>query len=162
MDRLKTFLLYILILLALYILTEFLITVGFRARYVALIGTNRVSQVTVDRAEATRISGRMTLTVENVSGETLDNYIKVDLFSPRNVFLGTHYIDVSGVREGQKEEFQFSFKQRDVSAYLITQTNTKPDPETLSIDLGFVEIIPEDLTTNQIIFGTLLAMLIFF
>jgi len=146
MGTLKKFRNYILAIVAFFVLTEVLVNLGFRASYRDLTGTNQVEQVTVNLAEATNINGRVQLSVRR--DIELKNFVKVEFFSERNVSLGSYYIDVAGVKLNTTANFEFSFKQRYVKYYLISQVDEKPEQGKLfdlTLDKLFVDSVEIDL-----------------
>lgn len=152
----KTFLKYTLWVILLMLFSELLINLGFEADYQKIKGKNQVSNVIINQAEATRVNGRMKGTIRNLPENPIQKkYLKIDFYSPRNILLGTHYIEISELKEGETKDFELHFKQKEVESYVITQVDEK-------IDIGTsFELIPQDLTRQQVLLGTVIAMLIF-
>ena len=80
-------------------------------------------------------------------------YLRIDLYSERDVFLGSKYIDVSTMRDSETRNFEEYFKVQDVDYYEMKFVDEKEEGE-----------LPEmlkDLTKEQVIWGTFLTFLIF-
>ena len=62
--------------------------------------------------------------------------MKVDLYSPRDVLLGTKYMDISNVPEGETDDFELFFKAQDVDHYDISFVDKIEETEDDFIDKG--------------------------
>lgn len=155
MDRMKTFLMYTIWVVAFIFISEFIITIGFEADYRNIKGKNEVSQVTITQAQATKISGRLKGQIKNAKDQLLKgNYIKFDFYSPRNVLLGTTYIDIKDMKVDETKEIDLHFKQKDVSYYVISQVDEKIESNTK------FELLSADLSDRELLFGTFLVFLL--
>lgn len=118
MDRLKTFRLYILLVLAFIILGEILINVGLSSNYKNIERKDEISQVNVYQAQANATSGRIRGIVTNEGEDIKGKYIEFNFFSERNVFLGRRYIQIQqDLEQGQAQAFEILFEASDVSYY---------------------------------------------
>lgn len=154
MDRLKTFLIYTLIVIGFFIFSEILINVALNTTYQTIGRKDNLSQVKVYQAEATRVNGRMKGTIYCTQENPIQaKYLQIDFYSTRNIKLGTKYIDIENLKEGQEQEFELYFKLNEVKYYDISMTNEKTQTE--------MELLPKDLTKPEIIVGTIFAMLMF-
>lgn len=155
MDRLKTFLKYALWIIGFFILSNFLIYVGLNSNYRDLERKDSIQQVQIYQAEATKVNGRIRGLIQNSNNENLDGkYIEVDLYSKRDVFLGRKYIQIENLEQGQSQAFEMLFKLQDVSSYKISIVDERMDGEEL-------ELLPVDLSTQEIIVLTAFTFLIF-
>lgn len=154
MNRLKTFLKYAIMLVALYLLSNFLIFVGLNSSYNEIHAkTNGINQVEVQVAEATLVNGRVTGIIKNSPDNNLNGkYIRFDFYSPRDVLLGTKYIAVQSLGENDQEEFKIFFKLQDVEYYDVSVTD-----EVEEVDSE--PFLDADMETQTIIFATILTML---
>ena len=142
MDRMKTFFIYALIIVGFYLLSNLLIEVGLNSRYKDIQRTDNLTQVGIYQAEATKVNGRIRGTITNSEPEELNGkYVKIDFFSKRNVSLGNKYIEVINLKENE-------------ATYNVSIVNEK-DPETE------IELIPKDLTKQEIIVATFLTAMMF-
>ena len=153
MNRLKTILLYSVGLVAFIIFSNFLINVNLESSYQKLGRKDNLSQVSIYQAEATIVNGRIKGTIENPEEKPLNaKYLRFDFYSPRDVLMGTKYIDVSDLEVNQKQDLEMYFKLENVDYFNISLTNEKQESE--------IELLPKDLTKQEIIVATMLTLLI--
>ena len=155
MDRMKTFLKYILAIIIFFFFSNFLIYMSLETTYQNIGRKDNLQQVTIYQAQATKVNGRIKGTIYNDSNNLItDRYLKINLYSERGNLLGTKYIDLLGIRENETRNLEVYFKIQDVDYYEISFTEEKEEQEKLP------EMV-KDLTKEQIIFGTAIAFLIF-
>lgn len=154
MDRMKTFFKYALWIILFYIFSNLMIYLNLETTYQNIGRKDNLSQVTVYQAQATKINGRIKGTIyNNAENKITNNYLRIDLYSERENFLGSKYIDVSNMRDNETREFEVYFKVQDVDYYEMKFTDEKEEGE-----------LPEmlkDLTKEQVRMGTFLTFLIF-
>lgn len=154
MDRMKTLLKYALWIILFYIFSNLMIYLNIETTYQNIGRKDNIEQVTIYQAQATKINGRIKGTIyNNAENKITNNYLKIDLYSERDNYLGSKYIDVSNMRDNETREFEIYFKVQDVEYYEIKFTDEKEEGE-----------LPEmlkDLTKEQLIWGTFLTFLIF-
>lgn len=130
MKRLKTFLIYALIIAAFWFLSDFLIYMAINGTY-QHIETKVVADVpniNVGESKATYVNGYVKGNVYNNSNETINNkYIKIDLYSPRNVHLGTKFYKIENLEAGKTQDFEMWFKFQDVEYCNITVVDNASD-----------------------------------
>ena len=89
MDRLKTFLIYALIVVGFIVFSEFLITVSLNASYKDIERRDTTSQVEISQAQATLVNGRIKGTIKDSPEDNLTGkYVEVDLYSERDNMVG--------------------------------------------------------------------------
>ena len=153
MDRMKTFLKYVLWLVLFFIFSEIMININLETNYDDIGRKDKIEQVTVYQADATKINGRIKGTINNADNKIQNQYLRIDLYSERDNFLGSKYIDLSTMRDDETRGFEVYFKVQDVDYYEMKFTDEKQEGE-----------LPEmlkDLTREQVVWGTFLAILIF-
>ena len=153
MDRMKTFLKYALWLILFYIFSNLMIYLYVETTYQNIGRKDNLPQITVYQAQATKINGRIKGNIYNKENKITNNYLKIDLYSTRDNYLGSKYIDVSNMRDDETREFEIYFKVQDVDYYEMKFTDEKEEGE-----------LPEmlkDLTKEQVRMGTFLTLLIF-
>lgn len=154
MDTMKKFLKYALCILAFFIFSELMININIETTYQNIGRKDNISQVSVYQAQATKINGRIKGNIYNKADNRITNiYLRIDLYSERNILLGSKYIDVSNLREDETRNFEIYFKVQDVEYYEVKFTDEKEEGE-----------LPEmwqDLTKSEIFWGTFLTFLIF-
>lgn len=153
MERLKTFLIYALLIIGFFILSEFLINVGLNSTYKPIERKDEISQITIYQAEATLVNGRIRGVVTNSQPDELNNkFIKIDFYSERDVFLGKKYVALEDIQPNETKSFEVFFKLEDVEYYSMSIVDEREE--------GEIELIPEEFTKPEIILLTIFTMLI--
>ena len=154
MDRMKTLSKHVLALILFFIFSNIMININLETTYQDIGRKDNIEQVTVHQADATKINGRIKGTIYNNSeNQITNNYLRIDLYSERDNFLGSKYVDISNLREDETRSFEVFFKVQDVEYYEMLLTDEKQEGE-----------LPEmlkDLTREQVVWGILLTRLIF-
>ena len=154
MDRMKTLAKYVIWLVLFYIFSNLMIYLNIESTYHNIGRKDNLPQVTVYQAQATKVNGRIKGSIYNSEANKITNkYLRIDLYSERDVFLGSKYIDVSTMRDSETRNFEEYFKVQDVDYYEMKFVDEKEEGE-----------LPEmlkDLTKEQVIWGTFLTFLIF-
>lgn len=154
MDRLKTFLKYALWLIGFFILSNFLIYVGLNSSYRDIERKDNIQEVEVYQAEATKVNGRIRGLIQNINEKNLaGKYLEIELYSKRDIFLGREYIQIEDSKQTEPQAFEALFKLQDVASYKISIVDEKKDG-------GELELLPKDLTTQEIIVLTAFTFLI--
>ena len=128
MDRMKTFLMYAVMVIVCYFGSNTLIYAGINTIYEDIANyqfvDNNQFEIKINEAKATSINGYIKGTVKNNSNLNMkEQYLKIDFFSKRNVNLGTKYIKIENLKAKQTVDFNLDFKLSNVSYYVITTTN---------------------------------------
>ena len=154
MDRMKTLLKYVLWVILFFIFSNIMINFSLETTYQNIGRKDNLEQVNVYQAQATKINGRIKGTIyNNAENKITNNYLRIDLYSERNVFLGSKYVDVTSMRDDETRNFEVYFKVQDVDYYEMNFTDEKVEGE-----------LPEmlkDLTKEEVVWGTFLTFLIF-
>lgn len=153
MDRMKTFLIYALCIIGFFIFSDLMIYLNLETTYQNIGRKDHIEQVTIYQAQATKINGRIKGEIYNSQNKITNKYLRIDLYSERDICLGSKYIDISAMRENETRNFEIYFKVQDVDYYELKFTDEKEEGE-----------LPEmlkDLTKSQVFWGTFLAFLIF-
>ena len=154
MDRMKTFFKYAMWIILFFIFSNLLIDINLESTYKNIGRKDNLPQISIYQAQATKVNGRIKGTIfNNAENKLTKQYIKIDLYSERDNFLGSKYIDVSNMRDNETREFEIYFKIKDVDYYEIKLVDEKEEGE-----------LPEmlkDLTKEQVFWGTFLTFLIF-
>ena len=100
MKRMGTFLKYVIWVVLFYIFSQLMIFLNLETTYQNIGRKDNIEQITVYQAEATKVNGRIKGTITNNTENKITNkYIRIDLYSERDVFLGSRYIDISDIKE---------------------------------------------------------------
>lgn len=154
MSRMKTLLKYVLWLILFFIFSNIMINFSIETTYQNIGRKDNIQQVKIYQAQATKVNGRIKGTIYNTDQIKIKNkYLRIDLYSERDVFLGSKYVDIDTLREDETRDFEVYFKLQDVDYYEIKFTDEKQEGE-----------LPEmlkDLTKEQVVWGTFLTYLIF-
>lgn len=116
MKRLKTFLIYVILIVTFTALSDFLIYMALKGTY-NHINTNILAKdisINVAESKATYINGYVKGNIYNDTNGVLNKYIKMDFYSKRNVHLGTKYVKVENLEQGKNMNFEMWFKFQDV------------------------------------------------
>jgi hypothetical protein len=119
MGRMKTFAKYAIIVILFWIISDLLIFLGLNSTYKTIKPRTEIPEgIDVVQMQATTVNGRIKLIVNNdiLSGK----FIKIDLYSSTGVDLGTQYLEIGNVREGEIKEIETYFKISEVKSYEIT------------------------------------------
>lgn len=147
---------WIAILVGVFILSDFLIYVGLNSTYKDIAREDNNSQIVVYQADATYVNGRIRGIVKNTS-DIKDKYLKIELYSKRDVLLGKSYIEIKDIQnsnDNKDQPFELLFRAKDVASYKIETVKDK-EPGTE------LEIIPKEWTKPEILLATALTFLIF-
>lgn len=144
---------WILILVGVWILSDFLINVGLNSTYKDIERQDKNSQVVVYQADATYVNGRIRGLIKNTD-KTQGKYLKIELYSKRDILVGKGYIEIQDLQREESQPFELLFRAKDVASYKVETVKEKEDGPEL-------EIIPKDLTKPEIVLGTIMTFLIF-
>lgn len=153
MDRLKTFLIYALLIVLFFIFSEFLINVSLQASYNDITRRDNTEQVQIQEAQATLVNGKIKGTIKNSEQDYLTGkYVKIDLYSKRDNLLGTKYIEINTTEAQNTQDFSMYFELTDVESYNISIVDQKEE--------GELDLIPDELTKPEIWLLTAMTVLI--
>ncbi len=153
MKRMGTFLKYVIWVVLFYIFSQLMIFLNLETTYQNIGRKDNIEQITVYQAEATKVNGRIKGTITNNTENKITNkYIRIDLYSERDVFLGSRYIDISDIKENEVRNLEIYFKAQDVDYYEIKLVDEK--------EQGELPELLKDLTREQVVWGTFLTLLI--
>ena len=156
MKRLKTFLIYGLLILGFWILSDILIKVGINSTYKPIERIDKTEQIEVYQAEATLINGRLKGVIKNSAENNVSNkYVKLQLYSDLNNEIGTRYIAINELEQNNVKPLELYFKVKHVRYYKLSIVDEKGPDEGLDID-----ILPKDLTTGEILWGVLIVLML--
>ena len=153
MARLKTFLIYALIIVGFFVFSNFIIDVGLNSTYKDITRKDNTSQVQISQAQATLVNGRIkgTINDNNNDDNLTGKYVEIDLYSSRDNMVGKRYIDIETTDANPTQDFSMYFEAEDVTSYSISITDEKTGEE--------LKILPEEWNKSQIVIVTVLTML---
>ncbi len=153
MNTLKKFLIYILIIAGIFVLSDFLINIGLNSTYKDIDRVDNNSAVTIYQADATYVNGRIRGLINNTESIS-DKYLKIELYTRRNVLVGSYYVEIQHNTANNAQAIELLFKATDVSYYQVTTTNEKDGSSEL-------EVLPKEWSRGEVILVTVLTMLMF-
>ena len=124
MARMKKFLIYLLVVVAVYFFVDFTSFAYIKTTYEDLteFSINMENPKTkITEAKATYINGYIKGNLLNNEEYTIDKkYVKFEFFSPNNVFLGKKYVKLENFKPNQEKEFEVRFNLENVKSYKIS------------------------------------------
>ena len=123
MSRLKTFLLYALIIVSFYFFSNALIFLSINGSYKNIKGEviTITPTIEVKEAKATHINGYVDGNIINNTNEKIENkYVKIGIFSERDVNLGSKYVKVEALDVNQMQAFHMGYKFTESYRYEIS------------------------------------------
>lgn len=152
MDKMKTFLSYLALLIGFALLSNFLIAVALNSNYKNMTRENdNLSQVVINQADSTKVNGRIRGMINNVKNIP-EKYLKIELITDRKVSMGKKYIELDKTKE--EMPIEVLFKLNNVTHYKLSFVNEK-DPEKE------INVLPKELNKTEIVWGTFIAMALF-
>ena len=125
--RMKVFFCYVLIFVAFFIFSDFLIYGFTKSLYKPMTNyeINITSpEVTIETAEASNVNGNVKGTIKNTTDETLENkYLKFDFYTPRDVNVGTKYIKIDYLIPEQEKNYELGFKYDNVTYFKVSMVD---------------------------------------
>ena len=161
MNRIKTFLVYISWIIILYVLSDFLINVGLNSTYRDIQRLDNIDHVKTHQAEATMVNGRIKGLVTNEGSKNLTNkYIKVQLYTTRNVEIGRKYIHITDLEREESKPFEVYFKMQNIEKYKISLISEKEKIEEDAKPSQIEEITnTEDMSDAKVFIRVAIAMI---
>lgn len=126
MARMKTFFIYFLLVVLLFIFSQVMIYIAINTTYkyksVEILTTIPV----VAQVEATSINGKAKVKVTNNQEIALENkYIEIDCYSKHDILMGTKYIKIDKINTKEEKEFEVQFNYNKVDKAVINIVEEK-------------------------------------
>lgn len=121
MDRMKTFALYALCVIAFFIVSNVLINIAIHTSCkpiyaYMLMDEDSDIKVEITESQASSVNGFVGGKVINKTKNAINKkYIQIDLYSKRNILLGTKYVEISDVKINETIDFRMGFKLDNVN-----------------------------------------------
>lgn len=136
MKRMKTFLMYLILLIAFYVFSNLMINAFLKVSYYDMhnyeINVDNLF-VDVSEAKASRRNGHIYGIIKNNGYITIENkYLKVSLLSKNGVTMGEKYIKIDKIEPEQLRKFELNFDEDNVKTFKIEMVDTKPEEEDFS------------------------------
>lgn len=153
MAKMKKIMIYVLMIVGFWIFSDILIYLSINSAYKnvdAKVYTNS-PEIIVGESRATYVNGFVKGSIKNnTEGIINDKYLKIDLYSARDVKLGTKYVKIENLEAGKYQDFEMWYKFTDVDYANITVTDNianSSEEEFLSQE-----------TATYLVLGTLLVL----
>lgn len=153
MKKMKKFLLYVLLIAAFWIFSDILIYLSINTTYTN-VDTKVYSispEINIGESKATYVNGYVKGTIKNNTDSIIDNkYLKIDLYSPRDIKLGTKYVKIENLNFNKYQEFEIWYRFTDVeyiNVSVIDNIENTSEEEFISQE-----------TSTALVFGTVLLL----
>ena len=140
MSRMKTFLIYLLVVVAVYFFVDFASFAYIKTTYEDLqnFSINMENpKIKITDSKATYINGYIKGILLNNEEYTIDKkYVKFEFYSNNNVLLGKKYVKLDNFAPNQEKEFEVRFNLENVNHYKISLADEAENvsEEELSLD----------------------------
>lgn len=134
MSRLKTFAIYILILVSFFIFSRIIIFIGINNTYSNIELNGELPQgVSITSAKATSVNGEVKGTIIE---DLPSKYVKFNFYTDIDTLMGSYYITPT---ELESNNFEFYFKSNYIESYTVELTNEKIEMANSSTDFSTEE-----------------------
>ena len=153
MAKLKKYFRYILLIAAFWLFSDILIYLSINTTYANVdVKVYAISpEISVGESKATYVNGYIKGIVKNnTDSAVIGKYLKIDLYSERDIHLGTKYVKIDNLQIEQYQNFEMWYKFTDVAYANITVTD--------NIKNAAEEEFLSQKTKTYLVFGTVLAL----
>ena len=137
MKTMKNFLIYLLLVIAVILLTNPLANLILETNYKDItkyeIATTS-PEIKINESNAYKANGRIKGTIKNTTNALMqDMHIKVELKSDIGNTLGIEHIQIGNLEPGQEKDFSLSYRYSGVNNYIISATD-EIEPSNVKLD----------------------------
>lgn len=129
MARMKTFGIYLLIVVAFFIFSNVMINIALKVTYDPMnyyLSVEKGYEFTIEEAKATYVNGIIQGKLKNnTNTDIVNKYIKIDMYTSRNNILGSKYIPIQNLKVGQEQEFKVGFQLTNADKCNISIVDTQ-------------------------------------
>lgn len=149
MDRMKTFFMYVLIIVLVYVLSNVLINVFIKISYNDIEKyevTITEPYINITEAKASKRDGKIKGFIKNNTNSVIENkFIKFSMLSEYNNVLGEKYVRIDKLEKDELKNFEVKFDYKEVKTFTVEIVDTKPE------DVDFIELVKTNIKdlTNQ-------------
>ena len=151
MQRMKTFLIYVLLLVGFFVFSIFAERGFVNQMYQPISGeTNNVLvtsegsssfDLRIEEAKATKQNGYLVIAITNISGHYIEKCAaKIELFTKRGILAATNYEEINKFQVNETRRFRVNFKGTDIASYKVTMLESAPYKDPNIVDLFGWEI----------------------
>lgn len=135
MSRMKLFRTWLILFILFYLFVDFICFASIKLTYKNLNSYEILvdnPKIEIIEAKGTYANGYIKGSLTNTTNNLIENkFIKVELFSDRNVNLGTEYIKIEKLDLAKTMDFEVKYSYTDVSNYKIDIVDEMPNPEEI-------------------------------
>ena len=104
-----------------FLLTGFLIFVGFNVNYKPIeLKSELPNVITIEKAEATKVQARVYGRIRNTEENDFNGkYIKVSLFNANNESISTEYLKIENLGKDENKLFRATFNAEKAKSYSV-------------------------------------------
>ena len=104
-----------------FLLTGFLIFVGFNVNYKPIeLKSELPNVITIEKAEATKVQARVYGRIRNTEENDFNGkYIKVSLFNANNENISTEYLKIENLGKDENKLFRATFNVEKAKSYIV-------------------------------------------
>ena len=165
MDRMKTFLIYVLVLVGFFLLSNVLENRALLSMYSTISGeidcfyegTESDFDIQNFNAKSCNINGYMSFDFVNTTGKHIDKcYIKINLYDQQDLLAHTEYVEINDMKPDESRKINIKFNANHIKRYDISVVQNIPDKTNIlnilgwEIDLTNVGGLGIDLTKVKI------------
>ena len=148
MSKLKTFLIYALIIGGFFLTSEFLSSQLIKQMYYNLNGTVEENftyqgqelalDIEIIEAKASNMNGYITAKVTNNTDVTIDKaYLKLDLFAKGDLKAVSRYLEIKNLKPGDSKDYTLKFRAGYVDTYKVAVNDSFPDEDYIFEIFGY-------------------------
>ncbi|MBR2744386.1 MAG: FxLYD domain-containing protein [Clostridia bacterium] len=156
MDRMKTFIKYLLIFLGFFVISFLLMSAYIKTSY-HKIESYEIKEdkftVTILSAKSSKDNGYIEGNILNKTEEKISNkYMKVELFSGNDVNLGEEYVKIDEMNPGDLKNFRVSFSCDNVKHFKVYfMTQEEKEAEDASKDKSLLPRLKTDENVDKFV-----------
>lgn len=104
-----------------FLLTSFLIFIGFNVNYKPMeLKAELPSVITIEKAEATKVQARVYGRIKNTEESDFNGkYIKVSLYNANNENISTEYLKIENLGKDENKLFRATFNAEKAKSYTV-------------------------------------------
>ena len=117
----------VLLVVAGFLLTSFLIFVGFNSNYKPIrLSQELPQQITIEKAEANKDQGRVYGYVQNNNESNLNGkYLKISVYNSKDEIIATEYLKIENLQSNEKKLFRSNFNAKNAKSFDINIIDNK-------------------------------------
>ena len=117
----------VLLVVAGFILTGYLIFIGFNVNFKPIELKSELSnQLSIEKAEATKVQARVYGYVQNSSENDVNGkFIRVSVFNVNGEILETKFLEIENLGKNERKLFKVWFNKNEVKSYTIDIVDNK-------------------------------------